>query len=516
MADTPPTQLRDSVRKMRKRVVSVIRRTNSSKSGKSGSPSEEPNGRLSQTPSKSGHSHDDSEHEHERGRKGAHDSEHTEGEDHHSQHSGSATSSAAPSLRRSASSRFGSRSGSPQPTGSPQTAVTPTQATSNGHLAPPPNTHRFSLPHLGFPRSPSSKRSKSKQRDGPHSGSESPPAARTRTMSTPTGPSLIMTSVAAAADVGMLTVPMPVRPRTLSHPLAASPIMPTSPSATGDSRFAPVVSPTQSTGGEQENASGAAPVPAPTPISEVLDTVKPEEATGSPIPTPSGPASPPPAMLVDSPTAVDAASPAPVSDVISSPPMSDVPSSPPVPDVVSAPAPDVFTAPTPVVTPAAEAEAREPLVGHARESSGGHVREHGSALSRAASTIGSDLGWSILEPTKEEDEPEDEDANKKSAVEEVKVKEADVVKDAEGQKDESVQVKVEEVPVKLGELTPKIEEPVVKVEDEPAKVDEVSAQVEETSINTSESAVKVEKDDAALDHLVQNILDKDLQQKYVV
>src|SRR5689334_10965362 len=121
MADSP-VQLRDSVRKLRKRVASVVRRGSSSKNIKSRTNSEDTD-------------------------KHSHDSDH----DHDSEHSHSHTNSAASSthsLHKSA----GSRSASPQP------------PSLGGLFASPSGsrTRRLSITGLGFPRSPS-KKNKSKE-----------------------------------------------------------------------------------------------------------------------------------------------------------------------------------------------------------------------------------------------------------------------------------------------------------------------------------------------------------------
>ncbi|QRV73214.1 structural constituent of cell wall [Ceratobasidium sp. AG-Ba] len=438
--DKGDNQLRESVRKMRKRVVSVIRR--GSKQGKSRGTSEEPthSDRATSTDPDDEHKHTEDEN---KSHNSEHEHEHVDSGDDHSQHSGRSRTSSAGSRRHSlfgshAGSRPGSRPSSPQP------PMTSSQSAS-GHLtvtAPSsPSTTPRRLSILGFPRSPR----KNKADDGAAT------VGRARTVSTPGSSSALeslvrLSSVGAglgqAGEHGKLTVPIPKRERTLSHPLAASPIQAASPTAVQDTTF--------SFGAAMQQANDTAPT-------------KPE-----PIVSPSADGTPAP--LVDSPEAE-----------ITAPPLAaSPPTQPSIPDVITAPNTDVFTAPTPkteitpqVVEPSASLElsttsnvsasTRDASLGHSRESSA--TREPGTGLSRAASTVGSDLGWSILEPTKEEDEPEDEAVKSQ------------------------VQIKVEDmsasVPSKVDEATAKVEEPVVKVEEVPIKI-------EETPVVTVQAAPKVE------------------------
>ncbi|KAG8700484.1 hypothetical protein FRC08_004672, partial [Ceratobasidium sp. 394] len=124
----PDLQLRDSVRKIRKRVVSVIRR--GSKTGKARSTSVERGRSPSTEPRDDDHHDDDGDHKHldDADHKHAHDGdEHVDsGDEHHSQHSARSRTSSTHSIRHSL---FGSRSASPQPP-----ATSPQH---NGHLTAP-------------------------------------------------------------------------------------------------------------------------------------------------------------------------------------------------------------------------------------------------------------------------------------------------------------------------------------------------------------------------------------------
>jgi hypothetical protein len=440
MADSP-VQLRDSVRKIRKRVVSVIRRGSSSKNVKSRSGSVDAD--------KHSH-HDDSEHDHE------HDHEPD------SEHSHSRTNSAASSTH-SLHKSGGSRPGSPQP-----------HSSGGGLLASPGgSTHRrLSMASLGFPRS-SSKKNKSKGESAPSS-----PPARSRTISTPGGASPIEPSA------GKLSLPIPARPRTLSHPLAASPILPNSPAKDKDDNAYPRpgherAASAPGTAGVGALASAASTLP-------VMASLHTEGGSRAKSPAPASL----PTVVFSSPVAT------PLPQVVASPVTSPAAQTTPVPDVIAAPALDVFSAPTPKLEesgqprdPAtADAGEREQHVESAslerapsRESSG-HAREplpreHVPAgVKRVASTIGSDMGWSMLEPTQEEDEPEEEGASK-----------------LEQAKKDAAQVKAENVAPKI-EWTKDIPEP-NKIQ-ETVKVEEVPVKVEEVSLQTEESGVKVDKDDA--------------------
>jgi hypothetical protein len=459
------SQLRESVRKIRKRVVSVIRR--GSKTGKSRSASPQP---AEHTPSDTDHEHDGLKHQ---------DEEHADsGDEDHPQHSARSRTSSTPSLRQSLSSHFGSRSGSRagSRSGSPQPPMTPPLI--DGRLAPssPAATNRrLSITGFGFPRSPS-KKHKSKAGETVDTNA---PAVRQRTVSTPTGPSPVLAS--ASPEPGKLTVPIPKRERALSHPahpLAASPIQAASPPAIQGMVFS------FATAMEQQGSAHQKAASAPAAMTEIKAPKV--EDIGAPY-------SSPPAGLVESPAAE-----------ITTPPLAT-----PIPDVIVAPALDVFTMPTPKIevepdTPVLSTEqarerpttpstglTREPSngstrdtvsthtyetsVGQGRDSTGGHSREPagrepGTGLSRAASTIGSDLGWSVLEPTQEEDEPEEEGKDKKAAKE--------------------IQIKVEEVPVNLAEPVKTGKEPAVKKEDTPTKV--------EDSVQTEGVPFNVEKVDEAL------------------
>ena len=378
MADSP-VQLRDSVRKIRKRVVSVIRRGSSSKNVKSRTPSEDDKHDR----------HDDSEQEQEL--------------EHSPSHTNSATSSTH-SLNKSTGSP--SRPSSPSPTG----ALTP----------PAGSSRRLSLAGLSFPRSPSSKKNKSKTDPAPAS---LPP--RDRTFSTPSSASPVEAN-------GRLTLPIPPRPRTLSHPLAGSPILPGSPENEKDKHNvlkkphherSPSSPGTGAFGALASSAStlaAMAALHADAPKSTVITT---------------------PAVVLTPPAEAPAAT-----------EITPVPSPAPVPDVIAAPAPDLFTA----ATPKAEEPRDQDLPASVTER--GHAREGSeSAVKRTASTIGSDMGWSMLEPTQEEDEPEDEHANKAK-----------------------VALKIEE-------------------RAEPNKADDVpKADVISVQTGTEESGVKIEKDDEAI------------------
>ncbi|KAG9089551.1 hypothetical protein FRC06_001490 [Ceratobasidium sp. 370] len=478
----PDLQLRDSVRKIRKRVVSVIRR--GSKTGKSRSASVD-RGRSPSEPHDDHPHDDDSDHKHagDADHKDPHDGdEHVDsGDEHHSQHSARSRTSSTHSIRHSL---FGSRSASPQPpAASPQ---------HNGHLTAPSSpsamTRRLSST-FGFPRTPSRKH-KTKGTDD-----QTPePSARPRTISTP-GPS---TSTSASAlenlvrlstaglgvagagagntdEHGKLTIPIPKRERALSHPshpLAASPIQAASPPAEQGMVFS------FGSAMQQQLPTKADMAPAQLETTTTLPLAAPALAPAVPATAPA-----------------------------------------PIPDVIAAPAPDVFTAPTPQteittqvveqrpITPStgltreqsnasiASSQTHDTSVGHTRESSGGHAREPSGSqvressggrepnavLSRTASTIGSELGWSILEPTKEEDEPEDEGTKSQPQVkvEEVPVSLEEPVRVDVPVKAEEVAIKAEETPAEVEEVPSKVEEVPLEVEGVPAPVEAAPAQVEE-------------------------------------
>ncbi|QRW02260.1 structural constituent of cell wall [Ceratobasidium sp. AG-Ba] len=416
--DKGDNQLRESVRKMRKRVVSVIRR--GSKQGKSRGTSEEPthSDRATSTDPDDEHKHAEDEN---KSHNSEHEHEHVDSGDDHSQHSGRSRTSSAGSRRHSlfgshAGSRPGSRPSSPQP------PMTSSQSVS-GHLtvtAPSsPSTTPRRLSMLGFPRSPR----KNKADDGAAT------VGRARTVSTPGSSSALeslvrLSSVGAglgqAGEHGKLTVPIPKRERTLSHPLAASPIQAASPTAVQDTTF--------SFGAAMQQANDTAPT-SPSLLSLLAPTV-----LRSPCRLSRG----------GDHSASSGSSPYTATEI--------------TPQVVE-PSASLELSTTSNVS----ASTRDASLGHSRESSA--TREPGTGLSRAASTVGSDLGWSILEPTKEEDEPEDEAVKSQ------------------------VQIKVEDmsasVPSKVDEATAKVEEPVVKVEEVPIKI-------EETPVVTVQAAPKVE------------------------
>ncbi|CUA67819.1 Titin [Rhizoctonia solani] len=410
-----PSQLRDSMRKMRKRVASVIRRGSSSKNIKSRTGSEEADKTSNQS------HHDESEHEHE------HDEHH---EEHLSEHTHSHTGpNSAASSSHSLSKSTGSRPVSPQP-GSPLSS---------------PSTEKVrrkrSLVNLSFPRSPSKK--KFKDESAPSS-----PDVRSRTLSTPDEP-----------EPGKLSIPIPARPRTLSHPLAASPIMPSSPdkesdnprpkhghsrgsSSPGTGAFGALASAASTLAAMAVTHPSAAPRPrSPSPPSVILTP---------PAETPAAPA-----HLVESPLEHP--------DVTITPDVSTTDA--PKPEAPGQPRDDPVQDATPPIerVPSRESpvQAREPL-----------PREQGHAgVQRAASTVGSEMGWSMLETTHEVDEePEEHRTNK--------------IYDQK-----NVQLEVEQVVPGVVD----IQEP-NKVEEVPA-VEETPAKDEVASLQTDESGVKVEKDE---------------------
>ncbi|KAG8693302.1 hypothetical protein FRC09_010602, partial [Ceratobasidium sp. 395] len=472
-------QLRDSVRKIRKRVVSVIRR--GSKTGKSRSTSVEPPHHDRGT--STGTDHD----EHE---DGANDSDHKHadehvdsGDEHHSQHSARSRTSSTHSIRQSI---FGSRSASPQPP-----ATSPQH---NGHLTAPSSpstaTRRLSTT-FGFPRSPSRKHKSKASEDQ----STAEPSARARTLSSPGSGSgalenLIRLSTAGVGvagagagkdENGRLSIPIPKRERAISqpsHPLAASPIQAASPPADQGMTFS-----FGSAMAQQANAKSSAQV----------NTTQLVESPETEIPSPPLAAS------------VPTLAPAPV----------------PTPDVIAAPAPDVFTVPTPKteitpevveqrpITPStgltrevsststASTQTHDTSVGHTRESSAlsnsGHLRESSGGrepnalLSRAASTVGSELGWSIVE----EDEPEDEGV--KTKVEEVPVSIDEPIKvDVPMAKAEEILARAVEAPVKTEQAPVKVEEVPAKTEEAPVKVEVTPPAVEAAPVKEKTPA-KVEE-----------------------
>ncbi|KAG9105308.1 hypothetical protein FRC07_009400, partial [Ceratobasidium sp. 392] len=297
---------------------------------------------------------------------------------------------------------------------------------------------------------------------------------------------------------GRLSIPIPKRERAISqpsHPLAASPIQAASPPAEQGMVFS------FGSAMEQQQQGNAKP------------------------------------HLVESPEAE-----------LSSPPLVAIPTPPaPKPDVIAAPAPEAVEQRS--ITPStglelsnasiASTQTNDTSVGHTRDTSGGHTRESSTGLtresslshsressagrepnavlSRAASTIGSELGWSILEPTKEEDEDEDEGVKAKIQDEGVEAKaQADEDAKADEGVKSPVQIKVEDEPIKIDvpmvradevlsrpETPPKAEETPVKVEETPVKaeettpkleeVPEVAPKVEEAPAKVEETPVKVEQ-----------------------
>ncbi|KAF8759997.1 hypothetical protein RHS01_01428 [Rhizoctonia solani] len=403
-----PLQLRDSMRKMRKRVVSVIRRGSSSKNVKSRTGSEEGEKLSNQS------HRDESEHEHEHDE---HEQEHEQELEHTPSHTNpnSATSSTH-SLSRSA----GSRPASPSP--------------STDKVQ-----RKRSLVNLSFPRSP--RKNKSKGESTPSS-----PHTRIRTFSSPDAPD---GTPALGSEPGKLTVPIPARPRTLSHPLATSPIMPSSPDKDTDNTRPNTRVCGLDLGGHGSYPSGIPPnFQVPRPISPPSVVLTPPAAeTSTSLPT----------QIVESPITHPAPSEQPSSapDVINTPdiPIVDGPKAEELDQPRDKADQDTSQREQPTVTPLIEREqprepssqGREPLP---REQ--GHV-----GVRRAASAVGSEMGWSVLEPPQEEDETEED------------------VGAGKVEQEKQVQVRVEEV---------------VPLEDAPAKA-------EVASLETQESGVKVEKDD---------------------
>ncbi|KAH7343228.1 hypothetical protein B0J17DRAFT_168659 [Rhizoctonia solani] len=411
-----PLQLRDSMRKMRKRVASVIRRGSSSKNIKSRSGSEDPD----KSPSPSHHSdHEEPEH----------DSEHTP--------SRSITNpNSAASSTHSLNKSIGSRPASP----SPQPA--------SGSLSPATEKVRRkrSLVNLSFPRSPS-KKNKSKEDSAPSS-----PDVRSRTFSTPGTP--------IESEPTKLSIPVPARPRTLSHPLAASPIMPSSPDKDSDN-VRPKPSHSRAASSPGTGAFGA--------LASAASTLA--AMTASPPIRPKSPS--PPAVILTPPGEAPAqiqspsALPSPAEQPISAPDVTT-----PNVTITDAPKPETSGQPRDksIVDDAGEREQptsteRVPSPAQGREPL---PREQGHSVKRTASTVGSEMGWSMLETTLELPEEEDTSIGK--------VEQASKVND----------VKVE------GVL------PSVVAEDarEPNKVEDVPAKAEVASLYTEESGVKVEKDNA--------------------
>ncbi|CAE6480542.1 unnamed protein product [Rhizoctonia solani] len=430
-----PSQLRDSMRKMRKRVASVIRRGSSSKNIKSRSGSEEADKNSNQSHQEEvepDHEHGEHHDEHE------HDSENT-----HSHTNPNSATSSTHSLNKS----IGSRPASPQP----------------GSTLSSPSTEKVrrkrSLVNLSFPRSPS-KKSKSKGESAP-----STPDVRSRTFSTPGNTSPV------EPEPGKLSLPIPNRPRTLSHPLAASPIMPPSPdkesdnvrpkhghsraaSSPGTGAFGALASAASTLAAMTVVHPSVAPPKSPSPPAVIL--TPPEETPAAPV------------QIVQSPSIISSPAEQPISTL-------DVTITP---NVTTQDAPKPEGAGQPRDEPAADPVEREqPAERVPSRDSPGQGREplpreqDPAGVKRTASTVGSEMGWSMLEPTQEEDEPEDEHrASKASKVAGGKGKDREVV----------IQ--------------------------EPNKVDEVAAktelaQDEVASLQTEESGIKVEKDEEeALQH----------------
>ncbi|ELU45350.1 hypothetical protein AG1IA_00620 [Rhizoctonia solani AG-1 IA] len=393
-----PLQLRDSMRKMRKRVVSVIRRGSSSKNVKSRTGSEEGEKLSNQS------HRDESEHEHEHDE---HEQEHEQELEHTPSHTNpnSATSSTH-SLSRSA----GSRPASPSP--------------STDKVQ-----RKRSLVNLSFPRSP--RKNKSKGESTPSS-----PHTRIRTFSSPDAPD---GTPALGSEPGKLTVPIPARPRTLSHPLATSPIMPSSPDKDTDNTR-PKSGHSRAASSPGTGAFGA--------LASAASTLAAMAAThpGS-LPTSKSPGPSPPPSVVLTPPAAETSTSLPtqiVESPITHPAPSEQPSS--APDVINTPDIPIVDGPKaeeldqprdkadqdtsqreqPTVTPLIEREqprepsnqGREPLP---REQ--GHV-----GVRRAASAVGSEMGWSVLEPPQEEDETEEDvGASKVEQEKQVQVRVEEVV-----------------------------------------------------------------------------------------
>ncbi|KDN47465.1 hypothetical protein RSAG8_03605, partial [Rhizoctonia solani AG-8 WAC10335] len=411
-----PSQLRDSMRKMRKRVASVIRRGSSSKNIKSRSGSEEADKNSNQS------HHEESDHEH---------LEHHDEHEHESEHTPSHTNpNSAASSTHSLNKSIGSRPASPQP-GSSLSSPT----TEKAH-------RKRSLVNLSFPRSPS-KKNKSKGDSAPSS-----PDVRIRTFSTPGNASPV------EPELGKLSIPAPGRPRTLSHPLAASPIMPSSPDKEADNAR-PKHGHSRASSSPGTGAFGALASAASTLAAMTV-------AHPSNVPRPRSPS--PPSVVLTPPTE-SPASPAPIveSPSIISPPAEQPISTPDVtlaPNVTSVDAPKEDAPGQPRDKPIVDADPveREPNAtslierGPSRESPGQGreplPREQG--VQRAASTVGSEMGWSLLDTTLEEDEPEEENAGTSKAqqagkpddTKDVQTKVKKVVPDVETQEPN----KVEEVP----------------------------------------------------------------------
>ncbi|CAE6493988.1 unnamed protein product [Rhizoctonia solani] len=346
-----PSQLRDSMRKMRKRVASVIRRGSSSKNIKSRSGSEEGDK----------HSNQSHQEESDHGDEHEHDSEHT-----HSHTNPNSATSSTHSLNKS----IGSRPSSPQP----------------GSTLSSPSTVRRkrSLVNLSFPRSPS-KKTKPKGESAP-----STPDVRSRTFSTPGSPS----SSSEEPEVGKLSLPIPSRPRTLSHPLAASPIMPASPDKESDN-LRPKPGHSRAASSPGTGAFGALASAASTLAA--MTVVHPAPAV---IVTPPADNQALPVQLVDSPSIVSPERPIDVTltpnVTIQDAPLTEVSGQPRDADPVER-----------VSSHESPAQGREPLP---------RDQDH-EGVKRTASTVGSEMGWSMLEPTQEEDEPEDEHRAKAHAKE---------------------------------------------------------------------------------------------------
>ncbi|CAE6422416.1 unnamed protein product [Rhizoctonia solani] len=457
-----PLQLRDSMRKMRKRVVSVIRRGSSSKNVKSRNGSDEPDKHSNQ----SSH-HDDSEHEHEHEH---HEHEHEHESEHTPSHTNpNSAASSSHSLNRSANSR----------------PVSPSPPSGSHPASSAEKVHRkHSFVNLSFPRSP--RKNKSKGESAPSS-----PHARIRTFSSPDAPE---GAPAVGAEPGRLTLPIPARPRTFSHPLATSPIMPSSPDKeTDNTRVKPGHSRAASSPGT--GAFGA--------LSSAASTLAAMAVThpGSMARPKSPGPSPPPSVVLTPPAETPASPPTQIVEsplVLSSP--SEQPSS--APDVITTPDASIVDVPKvgehgqprdkadddtnqreqSTATPSAErgpprepsSQGREPLP---REQ--GHM-----GVRRAPSAAGSEMGWSVLEPHQEEDETE----------EYLGASNAEQASKVNDRKD--VQVKVEQVVPSIAPSTVDIREP-NKVEEVSMGLEDVPAKAEVASLETEESGVKVEKNDAA-------------------
>ncbi|KAG8728933.1 hypothetical protein FRC11_009916, partial [Ceratobasidium sp. 423] len=353
-----PLQLRDSMRKMRKRVASVIRRGSSSKN-KSRAGSEDADKHSNQSHHEdSDHEHGELEHEHE--------SEHTP-----SHTNPNSAASSTHSLNKSA----GSRPASP----SPQTA--------SGSFSPASSekVHRKRSLGLTFP----GKKNKSKGESAPSS-----PDVRARTFSSP-GISPV------EQEPSKLSIPFISRPRTLSHPLAASPILPSSPDKEPDNtRLKPSHGRAASSPGT--GAFGA--------LASAATTLAAMTATHpGAMSRPKSPS--PPSVVLTPPEGTPASAPA---QIVGPPPILPSPSEQPnsAADVTITPDVSVSTATIPKVEEAGhprdkvttdagdehEQSIATPLIerDQPRESSvqGREPLPREHAVKRAASTVGSEMGWS--------------------------------------------------------------------------------------------------------------------------